>query len=509
MGASVEICCGQLEGRVDEANGVQVYRGIPYARPPVGELRFQSPQPPEPWAGVRDAGDFGPSALQNPMLIPLPGMDIGATGEDCLYLNVYTPAADGGRRPVLFWIHGGAFVLGSGSQGIYDAAPLASRGDVVVVTINYRLGPLGFLFLSDLCPDLQGAVGNEGIQDQVAALRWVRDNIAAFGGDPANVTIFGESAGGMSVGTLLGMPSARGLFRRAIPQSGASHNFHGREGATKVAAEFLASLGLEGPDLARKLREVPAEKLREAQGQITFQRATAAGGLLPWQPVVDGDSLPVPPLEAIRAGASADVSLLAGTTLDEWKLFGMLELDAYSLDDDRLAAKLATRMPGADAREAIQVYRAAREGSAPTDAPSLFFAIETDRIFRIPSIRVAEAQCAHQSEVFMYRFDWSSPAFEGRLGACHAIDIPFVFGTHRKPMVDRFVGTGSAADTLAECTMDAWIAFARSGDPGHAGLPEPWPAYDTARRATMLLGEMPRLALAPGDAARAFWEEHL
>lgn len=509
MGAIVETGCGRVEGREDPNHGILVFRGIPYARPPVGELRFQSPRAPEPWAGVRDAGEFGPSAPQNPMLLPLPGMDVGATSEDCLYLNVYTPAADAGCRPVMVWIHGGAFVLGSAAQSIYDGAALARRGDVVVVTVNYRLGPLGFLFLADLCPDLPGAVGNEGIQDQVAALRWVRENVAAFGGDPDNVTIFGESAGGMSVGTLLGMPAARGLFRRAIAQSGASHNFHDRESATGVAARFVAELGIQGPDLGRKLREIPAETLRQVQSQITFHSATSAGGLLAFQPAVDGESLPAPPLETLRSGALADVSVMSGTTLDEWKLFGMLEPDAYGLDEAGLVAKLGKRAPGVDARELVAVYRDARQGAAPLDPASLFFAIETDRIFRIPSIRLAETQCAHQAEVFMYRFDWPSPAFEGRLGACHAIDVPFVFGSQAKPLVDRFVGSGPVVDTLAARTMDAWIAFASEGDPSHAGLPDPWPAYDTTRRATMLLDEKPRLAVAPGDEERAFWEEHL
>ncbi len=513
MAAIVETTSGRIESAGGDLNGVHCFRGIPYAAPPVGELRFQSPQPPKPWAGVREAGDFGPVAHQNPMILPLPGMELGAQSEDCLYLNVWTPAADAARRPVLVWIHGGAFILGAGSQAIYDGAALARRGDAVVVTINYRLGPLGFLFLQDLLPGLPGAVGNEGIQDQVAALRWVRENIAAFGGDPENVTIFGESAGGMSVGTLLGMPSARGLFRRAVAQSGATHNYHDRETATAEAAEFLAGLGIEGPDAARKVRELPPEKLL-ARSQITFQTALGGGrrrpGLLPFQPVVDGESLPRPPLEALRDGAAADVSLMTGTTLEEWKLFGMLDPDVQRLDEAGLEAKLATRIPGADAAALLRTYRGARaERGAPTDPVALFFAIETDRIFRLPAIRLAEAQSAHQSEVFMYRFDFGSPAFDGKLGACHAIELPFVFGNHAKPWVDKFVGAGPEVDGLAGRTMDAWLAFARAGDPSHAGLPEAWPAYDTARRGTQLLALEPSLALAPDDAERAFWAEHL
>ena len=217
-------------------------------------------------------------APQAQMRLPLPGFDFGEASEDCLTLNVWTPAADAGRRPVLVWIHGGAFVLGAGSQSIYDGAPLARRGDAVVVTINYRLGALGFLFLEDALPELAGAAPNPGLQDQVAALRWVHENIAGFGGDPDDVTIFGESAGGMSVGTLLGVPAARGLFRRAIAQSGAAHNFHDRESASRVAIETLARIGIEGPDAARKLRELPTEALTRASSQISFQIALEFDG---------------------------------------------------------------------------------------------------------------------------------------------------------------------------------------------------------------------------------------
>jgi len=265
MATIVETHCGRLEGR--EEAGLQLFRGIPYAKPPVGARRFGAPEPVSPWAGVHKAFEFGASAPQQSMLLPLPGMSVGAMDEDCLSLNVYTPSADAGRRPVMVWIHGGGFVIGSGSQPIYDGAPLARRGDVVVVTINYRLGLLGFLYLKDLCPDLRDTVGNAGIRDQVLALEWVRDNVAAFGGDPGNVTIFGESAGGMSVGTLLGMPAARGLFARAVPQSGAAHNVHSRETATKVAAHFLEELGLSPSDAPGKLREVPPDKLLDSHQQ--------------------------------------------------------------------------------------------------------------------------------------------------------------------------------------------------------------------------------------------------
>jgi para-nitrobenzyl esterase len=502
MGVVVETDRGRVEGQ--DAGGVQVFRGIPFAKPPVGALRFCAPQPAEPWTGVRDASAFGPSAVQSAMLFPLPGMDVGRTDEDCLYLNVYTPAADGQRRPVMVWIHGGGFVIGSGAQSIYDGTPLVRRGDVVLVTINYRLGPLGFLDLADLCPEIEGAVGNAGSRDQVAALEWVQRNVSAFGGDPGNVTIFGESAGGMSVGTLLGAPSARGLFQRAIAQSGASHNFHTRESATRAATVFLETLGLSPAEAGRELRNMPARKLVDSQQQTMFKLAGSAG-LLPFQPLVDEDFLPEPPLEAVRSGHAAGVSLLTGTTRDEWKLFVFLDPDVPRIDEAGLVAKLRQRIPGADPEALVATYRNARQGRAPVDPPSLFFAIETDRIFRIPAIRLAETQRVHEAQTFMYRFDGESPAFGGTLGACHAVELPYVFGNHRMAGAEQFVGSGPEVDALAERTMDAWLAFARSGDPAHGGLPA-WPAYDEKRRATMLLGPTCALAQSPADAERSLWD---
>jgi para-nitrobenzyl esterase len=431
-------------------------------------------------------------------------MDVGDTAEDCLFLNVTTPAVDAGRRPVLVWIHGGGFVIGSGSQAIYDAAPLARRGDAVVVTINYRLGPLGFLHLADLCPDIVGATGNAGIRDQVAALEWVRDNIAAFGGDPGNVTIFGESAGGMSVGTLLGTPAAKGLFHRAIAQSGAAHNCHTRETATGVAERFLASLGIAPADAAQKLRDVPAKQLLDTQNQTMFSLAGELG-LLPFQPLVDGEEIPAPPIDAIAGGLSAGVSLMTGTTRDEWKLFGMIDAEARGLDDAKLVAKVAKRIPHADAAALVETYRIARDGRAPTDAQSLYFAIETDLVFRVPAIRLAESQRAHADNVFVYQFTWESPMLGGVLGACHAIELPFVFGGLDLPGLDQFVGTGPGVQALSECMMDTWLAFARTGDPSHSGL-DPWPAYDDRRRQTMILGEKCRVADAPDDVERASWD---
>ncbi len=502
MGPRVETRDGRLEGC--EENGVLAFRGIPFARPPVGELRFRAPQPPEPWSGVREAKAFGFSAPQAPLAIPLPGMEVGELDEDCLSLNVFTPATDAGRRPVLVWIHGGGFVIGSSAQPLYDGIPLARRGDAVVVTINYRLGPLGFLYLADLCPDLEGAVGNAGLRDQIAALAWVHENIERFGGDPANVTIFGESAGGMSVATLLGMPSAREHFAKAIPQSGATHNVHTRDTATKVAEHFLGALGVPTADAARVLRELPPDRLLDTHRQTMLELGTTLG-LLPFQPLVDDDSLRVQPLDAIRAGDAAAIPLLTGTTRDEWKLFSFLDPEIAKLDETGLRERLAPQLSDPDAM--IEAYRSTRPEGDASLPREIFFAIETDRVFRIPAIRLAEAQQAHQERTFMYLIDWVATGMGGALGACHAVELPFVFGLLDRPGAQLFAGGGPEATRLSEIVMDAWVAFARSGDPSHAGLPGgQWSAYGVEKRATMILGSECGLELDPQAQERRAWD---
>ena len=504
MDPVVETPHGRVRGL--EQDGIRIFRGIPYAAPPVGPLRFAAPRPPEPWAGVRDATAFGPSAPQASMRLPLPGMDVGPMDEDCLYLNVYTPGTSG-KRPVMVWIHGGGFVIGSGSQPIYDGTALARRGDVVVVTLNYRLGPLGFLDLEELCPELEGAVANAGLRDQIAALEWVRDAIEAFGGDPDCVTVFGESAGGMSVASLLAMPAAGGLFRRAIPQSGAGHNVHTRESARLVAEHLLGRLGLSPREAAVALREIPPDKLVEGQQQTILDLGSRVG-LLPFQPVVDGDSLPQRPVDAVAAGVAEGVDLLTGTNRDEWKLFALLDPGLATLDEPGLVARVGTQIGSTErARELVRVYREAREGHRPTDPRELFFAIETDRVFRIPAIRLAEAQSHRHPGTFMYLFTWESPAMGGALGSCHALEVPFVFGAVGAPGADLFVGTGPEAHALEARMMDAWTSFARSGDPSHPELPGGrWPAYDEARRPTMILGPECAVELDPGERERRAFE---
>ena len=573
MAPLVETSYGKLRGT--EQREVTVFRGIPFARPPVGPLRFRAPERPAGWAGVRDAIRFGPAAPQQASTLgPVLSMGLAETSEDCLYLNIWTPAPDGLRRPVLVWIHGGGFILGAGSQTLYDGSALARRGDVVVVTINYRLGALGFLRLRELGGDDSAASGNEGLLDQIAALEWVRDEIAAFGGDPRNVTVFGESAGAISTAALLGAPRARGLFRRAILQSGSANYVATREYAGKVAEALLATLDL-GPAAVDRLGQLASSRIVEAQerlfwalldrqrlftslsrherrvalgrfflvslaGRSSRTLGTAAGrglvralrwvehrrggrlrdavaalvatippGQLPFEPVVDGAVLPRDPFAAIGDGLSKDVALLVGTNLDEAKLFGLTDPEAASLDDAALLARCADLIPGGAlaAKRLVDVYRQVRAARGESTTPSeLWFAIESDRTMRYPAMRLAELQRVHQPQTYAYLFTWPSPLMGGALGSCHALDLPFVFGTLDHPVLRRFAGGGPEARILAERMQDAWIAFARTGDPSHPGIGE-WPSYDAERRTTMILGRECRLEEAPREPERAVWTE--
>jgi para-nitrobenzyl esterase len=493
----VEIASGKLAGR--QHSGVQAFLGIPYAAPPLGRLRFAPPRPVEAWTGVRSAVAPG-GACPQPESI-LPGMAPGPQSEDCLFLNVYTPRADRGRRPVLVWIHGGGFVTGSASQAIYDGARLAQRGDVVVVTINYRLGALGFLAPVAAALRLDGATDNAGLLDQVAALTWVRDSVERFGGDPGQVTIFGESAGGMSVATLLAMPAARGLFHRAIAQSGSAQATVTAETAARGADQVLAELGLDR-DRAEALRTVSADDLVAAQVRAVAKLQREM--FLAFAPVVDAATLPVAPARAVVEGAARTVPLLTGTTLDEWRLFTFAVPGHRQLDADVLRKRIAHRLRRigrGDVDELLALYRAERPRSTPWE---LFDAIETDRQFRIPATRLAEAQSRHQPDTYLYLFAWPSPAARGLLGACHAVELPFVFGTLDAPHMQRFSGSGPAAEALSRRTMDSWIEFARKGRPSHDGVA--WPAYDDVHRHTMILDAESSLAIDPGATERSGWD---
>jgi para-nitrobenzyl esterase len=490
------------------------FSGIPYGRAPIGALRWRPPLEAEGWSEVRDASTFGPIAPQS---AAVPGVTSPADpsssephSEDCLSLNVWTPeiasapeAPAGPGRPVMVFIHGGGFTSGSGSVFLYRGGQLVRNGDAVVVTINYRLGALGFLGHRDLA-DPDGLLGNWGLQDQLAALRWVQDNIAVFGGDRGNVTIFGESAGGFSVATLLGLPAAKGLFRRAIVQSGGIH-VHSVEEAARRGDRLAALLGV--PSCTREaLQPVPAVELVAATEEMGKRSPDPGMIPLPFLPVVDGVLLPDHPLAAVAHGAAAGIDLLVGTNRDELTLFGLGNPALMALDADGVTRWVDNAVPDMSAVEVVEAYRSARASRGESVEPhALWVAIGTDVVFRWPSLQLAAAHGAHGAPAYVYLFDWESPAFGGILGSCHALELPFVFGAVGLPAVQVFSGEGPAVDTLSAQMQGAWLSFAATGDPSHEGIGS-WRPWEPDHRATMIFGARTRLESAPSDEELAVLE---
>jgi para-nitrobenzyl esterase len=489
----VETAHGKVRGEL--RGGVAIWKGIPYAAPPVGALRFRPPRPAEPWSGERDATKFGPVAAQSrdPRIAIMSGVtDKVASGEDCLLLNVFAPAdpaPGGGKRPVMVWIHGGAFVMGSGSTPLYHGASFAQQG-IVVVTVNYRLGLPGFLYLGDLAPDR--AEGNYALLDQIAALSWVQGNIAAFGGDPGAVTVMGESAGAISVATLLAIPAARGLFHRAILESGApSLSPPTRDDATRFARRVLDELAVTVDQLA----DVPIERLLACQERLAQEL-----GLGTFAPYIDGVTIARLPIDVIRDGSAAGIPLLVGSNRDEWTLFEVFLGEATV---EPFKPLLRERL-GPVLDQLLDIYRAAHADRSDRRA---WVDLVGEVVFRIPVIRLAEAQAGHGAPVYMYRFDWQSPALGGRLGAAHALELPFVWNRLDLPMAPILLGPDlAAAQPLATIMHASWAQFIKSGDPNGAGLPA-WPIYDAERRATMLIDRTCQIVDDPAGAARALWPE--
>ena len=488
---------GRIQGALED--DLTVFRGVPYAAPPIGDLRFRAPQPHPPWDGVRDATEFGPIALQEGMdaldaLLPSPPQP---QSEDCLYLNLWTPGLDDSSRPVMLWIHGGAFTLGSGSEPLYSGANLARRGDVVVVTINYRLGALGFLH--------EPALGetNFGMRDMIAALRWVRDNIANFGGDPDNVTIFGESAGGAAVACLLVSPEAQGLFHRAIGMSTAGDHGILFDGTQPTTDQLYAQLGLDKPS-AEQLRSLPASDLLAAQAAVEAAAFEALEEMwsvrLPFGPIVDGTFLTQPPLAtAAAASAARGIPFLSGNPDEEMKLIrAMMPPEVLSQSD--VMARLE-QIPGG-AQRVYDAYRTARADRGEPAAPDdILDAVASDFLEIMPSLRFADAWARGGAPTFGYTLDWKSPMNDGALGSCHALDIPFAFGTYDQ--APDFAGTGPDADALANTMVDVWTSFARTGNPSIDGLE--WPQYDAESRAQVMLGPDLRVETAWRATERAVW----
>ena len=492
---------GRVEGNYEDEQ--YVFKGIPYAAAPVGNLRWKAPRPVMPWSGVRPAKKFGPIAPQN----PLPGMedlaDFAATepqDEDCLYLNIWTQDTDKARRPVMLWIHGGAFIVGSGSQEMFRGNTLVRRGDVVLVTINYRMGALGFMNLKEITRGRIPATGCEGLLDQIAALSWVRENIEAFGGDPDNITVFGESAGAMSIGDLLGMPAAKGIFQKAILESGGAGTAGLLEDSIATTAQFLDILRVKSTD-TDALYSLTVRQILAAQQELSVVFQKKDNRITPFQPVVDGIVMPEIPIHAIQKGSASGIPTLAGTNLDEFKLFNAIDLSFRKMDEAGMVRRLETIIPPGHISDVVAAYRRGRSlrGEA-TGAGDILTAIQSDYMFRIPVLRLVESQCRNRQPAYNYLFTWKSPLMKGKLGACHTLEIGFVFGNYD----ERFCGAGPDADALSQKMQDAWIAFARTGNPNCASLGA-WEPYGDCRN-VMVLDKECRLEKAPCEEERRAWD---
>ncbi|MFB6513765.1 carboxylesterase/lipase family protein [Streptomyces virginiae] len=484
----VDLPAGRLRGAID--GGVTVFRAVPYAAPPVGDLRWRPARPHAGWSGTRDATTDGPSAPQ----MYMEGGDpvLGGHGsppfdEDCLTLNVWTPAADDARRPVLVWIHGGGFVSGSGSLPGYSGRTFARDGDLVVVSINYRIGPLGYLYPGENGDGVgdDGGDGGEGgnfwLTDQLAALRWVKENIAAFGGDPDCVTVAGQSGGAVSTAALAGHPRTEGLIRRVILQSPPfGLNLPGPAAYLERTAAYLELAGAK--DLA-ELRTVPWPELIAAGGGLFAQTVRWGYWPTPFLPVIDEVTLTGHPAQALLGGAAAGIDVMIGWTREEAN-FGFALDEGYAAATREQVVDRIAETFGSEAAEGVYAaYERARPGARPAD---VLMDLITDELFRVPALRLAEARAAAGSPVWAYQFDLPTPAYEGRLGAAHCLELPFVFDNFDQWSHAPFLAGLAPAvrDGLAYAMHRAWIAFVRTGDPNHPDLPR-WRPYDTGTRTTM------------------------
>lgn len=517
----VEIADGRLRG--GHSRGALAFKGIPYAGPVTGVARFREAPPVVPWSGVRDATHLGAPSLQKANSTY--GEQEPAYAEDCLVLNVWTPAVnDGRKRPVMFYCHGGGFATGSGGSTAQDGARLAAVYDVVVVATNHRLGLLGYLYLGEIGGADWAASGNQGMLDIVAGLRWVKANIAAFGGDPDNVMIFGESGGGFKVGTLLAMPAARGLFHKASIESGAALTRMPRAMATETARRVLKGLGI-APDELHRLADVPAEQIlaiqlagEQGQGALTLPsdgsppvprdgRLHKAGFWTPggYGPVVDGEVLPADPFDPAASPLMADVPLIVGHNRDEATFFNMGRPETFTLDEAGLSSRLAAEF-GDDAGKLLTVYRATYPKATPAE---LYIAIASSRWFGVDSATTADRKSLQAAPVYRYRYDYASnfpvKGTNATLRAGHATEIAAMFLNTDQPGLE---GDGPGLWEAAKAMSAFWASFARDGKPSAPGQPD-WPRYTIADRSVMLINTACRVENDPEGAARKVWQEEI
>jgi len=503
----VDTAAGKIRGAV--IDGIDAFKGIPYGASTAGANRFMPPQKPAPWGGVREAVNWAGHAPQafagrrRPEVTALSGTpDKVPVSEDCLMLNLWTPGLDAGRRPVMVWYHGGGFSYGSANSPRTEGANLARRGDVVVVSVNHRLNIFGFLDLAELGGEEFAHSGNAGVLDLVASLQWVRANVVNFGGDPGNVTIFGQSGGGGKVSTLLAMPAAKGLFQRAIVMSGAGIRMAERERATKLADAVLGEVRLTAKQLD-KLQGLPVERLLAAIEPAQKRLAPAAHTLLDrygFGPVVEGHDLPRHPFDPTATDVSDDVPVMVGGTKDENAYF-LAPDDAVwnrTISEDELKTRVA-EVAGGDTDAVLALYRRMHPGMNPAEQ---LIEITTDAKFWVRSVLLAERKAAEgRASVYMYSFNWQTPVLDGKLMAPHALDVPFVFDTLAATGI---TGNSPAAPAIAAAESATWAAFARTGMPDNKAIPH-WPAYTPADRATMTIDTEWRVQNDPQPEARLLW----
>ena len=490
----VDTSAGKVRGYLRK--NIYIFKGIPYADTTAGSNRFMPPQKVKPWAGIRSSMQFGEVCPQparagwrNDEEAWMFSWNDGIPGEDCLRVNLWTPGIhDGGKRPVMVWLHGGGFTAGSGQELLsYDGENLSRRGNVVVVSLNHRLNVFGYLNLSKYGGKYQDSV-NVGMLDIVAALVWVRDNISAFGGDPNLVTIFGQSGGGGKVNALMAMPAAKGLFHRAIVESGSLAKGTPQDQSEALAEALLKQLGLDAKSVD-KLQDIPIAQLeaasvaattrpRPASGIIDFRRV---GGQLGWAPVVDGKTLPRHPFDPDAPGQSADIPLLVGTTLNEF-ITATNHPEFMKMTEDELHSRVQSAF-GDKAASVIEVAKA----TYPNAIPFQLWSIIGTSSVRGSAMTQAKLKSAQRSApAYLYQFTWQTPILDGRPMAFHCSEIAFVFDNTDR--CENMTGGGSAARTLASKVSEAWIQFAKKGDPNHAGLPR-WNPYSEATNATMIFDE--------------------